>query len=423
MIKIFNFQFSIFNFIKHPLFSGSAIMIFGSNFVSFINYLFHLAMGRMLGPASYGELAALIALIGLLGMIPASMSLVIVKYVSSAKNEQEVNNLVSWLKSKVFQVSIVFCLIVLITSPIISSFLNITKNSYLFLIALSFLFSIQALLNRSILQGLLKFKEMVLSVLAENATKVFISVLLVFGGFQVGGAMLAFVISALLGWYITNFYLRYHSKKNPNLSPDVKSMMMFTVPVLIQSISVTSLYSSDVILVKHFFPSYDAGIYAALSMLGKIIFFGAGPIGAVMFPLVSQRKAKGQGYRKIFIYSFLVTALLAVSLSMIYWLFPHLAIKLLYGELYLGAAHLLVWFGIFISLFTLSSLLISYSLSLGRTSVVILPFIAAFAQIMLIWFFHQTLFEVILISIIVTALLLLSLLIYSGYLMRIKLWK
>ncbi len=71
--------------ITNPLFSGSAIMIFGSNFVSFINYLFHLVMGRMLGPASYGELAALIALIGLLGMIPASMSLVIVKYVSSAK--------------------------------------------------------------------------------------------------------------------------------------------------------------------------------------------------------------------------------------------------------------------------------------------------------------------------------------------------
>ncbi len=338
--------------IASPLFSGSAIMIIGSNAVSFINYLYHFVMGRMLGPTSYGELAALISLLGLLGIIPASVSLMIVKQVASAKNEQYVNNLISWFKTKIFRVALVFSIIILIAAPIIASFLKIQNMSYLILIAVSLLFSIQAGLNRSILQGLLKFKEMVYSILVENSSKLIISIFLVYIGLQVSGVMLAMVISTLLGLYVTNLYLNRGPSKSVNLSVDVKSMLTFIIPVSIQTIASTSLYSSDVILVKHFFSSHDAGIYAALSTLGKIIFFGAGPIGAVMFPLVSQRSAKGENYRKIFIYSLVATLVLSTGLLLLYWLAPVFTITLLYGNAYQEAKNLLVWFGIFISLFT-----------------------------------------------------------------------
>lgn len=388
-------------------------MVLGSNSVSAINYLYHLAMGRMLGPAGYGELASLISLIGLLGIIPASVSLMIIKYVASAKNEHEINSLVGWFKAKIFRASLVFFIAILAVSPLITSFLNINRVSYLILIAISFLFSLQAGLNRSILQGLLKFKEMVVSILVENSAKLIISIFLVYLGFQVGGVMTALVISALLGLYMTNLYLRYNPSGKIDSSPDVRSMMAFTIPVAIQTIATTSLYSSDLILVKHFFPAHEAGIYAALSTLGKIIFFGTGPIGAVMFPLVSQRNALGKPYKKIFLYSLLATLLLSLGVLSIYFWIPKLAIKLLYGSAYLEASTLLVWFGVFMSLFTFSSLLINYFLSLGKTRVVLLPAVAAFAQIILISFFHQSLLEVVTISTVVTALLLVSLLIYS----------
>lgn len=402
--------------IRHPLFSGSAIMIVGSNAVSFLNYLYHLGIGRMLGPSGYGELAALISFIGLLGVIPASLNLAIIKYISSTETDEERNNLIKWLKSKILAGSFIFFLLVLLLSPFLASFLKIPKLSYLILIAISFLFTIQSGLNRAILQGLLRFKDTVASILAENGIKLFLSILLVYLGFQVGGAMFALVISTLLGWYITNYYLKTNSSEAIKLSSSrIKSMLLFTIPVAIQSIATTSLYSSDVILVKHFFSSYDAGIYASLSTLGKIIFFGSGPIGAVMFPLVSQRSTRGQSYKRIFLYSFLTTAFIAIGILLIYWLFPRVAIGLLYGSAYLGASNLLVWFGIFITLFTFSSLLINYGLSLGKTSIVIMPLIAAVLQISLIWFFHQTLFSVIIVSIVILALLLISLLIHFTY--------
>lgn len=74
------------------------------------------------------------------------------------------------------------------------------------------------------------------------------------------------------------------------------------------------------------------------------------------------------------------------------------------------------------SLFTFSSLLINYSLSLGRTKVVLLPLFAALIQIVVISIFHQSLFQVITVSILVIALLFASLLIYLSF-GKGSLWK
>lgn len=399
--------------IANPLFSGSAIMILGSNSASVLNYLYHFIIGRMLSPGYYGELASLISVMGLLGIIPAALCLVIVKQISSAKDDEETLNLVKWFQTKIFIIAVIIAFFVLIASPFIASFLHINKISYFFLIVLTCLFSIQTAFNRSILQGVLKFKEMVVSLLTENVSKLLISILLIYLGFSVGGAMWAFVLSSLIGFYLTNIFLRIRNICETKIGPDIRQIIKFTIPVVVYSFSTTSIYSSDLILVKHFFSSHDAGIYASLSTLGKIIFFGTGPIGAVMFPLVSKRSATGKPHQKIFILSFLATLILALIILGIYFLIPEIAIKMLYGSAYLGAASLLVWFGLFISFFTLSSLIINYCLSLGNTRVVFLPLFASIIQIVAIYFFHQTLFTVILVSTLISALLLMSLLIYS----------
>lgn len=398
--------------IKNPLFSGSAIMIVGSNSASALNYLYHLIAGRLLGPSFYGELASLISVIGLFGIIPSALSLVIVKQISSAKNEAQVNSLIGWFKTKMFTASLVFSFLILISSPFISSFLKIHKISYLMLVSLSFLFSLQALFNRSILQGLLKFKEMVISILVENASKLLVSTLLILFGLAVNGAILAFVIASFLGFLLTNHYIRIKNKKRFHTVTNLKPMLILTVPVLIQSISTTSIYSSDVVLVKHFFSSHEAGIYASLSTLGKIIFFGAGPISTVMFPLVSRQSAKGENYKKVLIYSLIATAVFATAVCFFYWFAPKFAINLLFGSSYLEAYKLLIWFGIFMSLFTLSFLLINFGISLGKNGIVIFPLVFALMQIILIYLLHKTLFMVVVISIVVNALLLLTLLIY-----------
>ncbi len=408
--------------VLHPLFSGSAIMIIGSNATNVINYVYHFALGKLLGPAGYGELVALISVIGLLGVIPGSLNLVIIKYISAAKNRDEVIDLTNWLKNKTFKAALGLFVLIAAASPFIISFLHVSQNWYVFLIAASSFFSLPALVNRSILQGLLRFKAMIGSILIENTAKLILAVILIYIGFGIGGAIIGLTFAAIAGWYFSEVYLKHSKHKKSITVPNIRPMIFFAFPVMIQSFAITSLYSSDVVLVKHFFSSHDAGIYSAISTLGKIIFFGVGPIGSVMFPIVAGRHSRGENYKRVFVYSCFVTLLVSIAIPLLYWIFPSFVITLLYSSSYLEAKNLLFWFGLFMSLFTLSSLLINYCLSLGRTKVVLFPLFAALTQIVIIYIFHQSLFSVITASISVIALLLMSLLIYLSF-GKGSLWK
>ena len=401
--------------IRHPFFYGSATMIIGSNASNFLNYIYHLIMGRLLGPVSYGELATLLSLSGLLAIIPASFSLVITKYISSAHTNKDVESIIKWFDKKVFLAGGIAFLLIFLTSRYISSFLSIGNHLLITIVGAGFVFTLPLILNRSVLQGLLRFKQMVISILVESGLKLLLGAVLVYIGFSVGGALAGLIIAGFVGWLLSRWFISDYIRGGEAKLPILKPFVMYSISVLMYSIAMTSLYSSDLILVKHFLSSHDAGIYAALSTLGKIIFFGAGPIGAVMFPLVAQKQKKGGNYTTVFKYSFILTSIFALTILLVYWLQPAIAIKILYGSRYLEGVNLLVWFGIFMTFFTLSSLFITYNLSLGRIKVVILPSLAAVAQIVGIWIYHSDTMTIVSISILITALLLATLLIYSSY--------
>ncbi len=71
----------------------------------------------------------------------------------------------------------------------------------------------------------------------------------------------------------------------------------------------------------------------------------------------------------------------------------------------MAAAPLLFIMGLFIAFLTMSNLLVNFFLSIDLPRVVILPFIVAVLQIISIWFFHNSLSQVIMISTIETAIM------------------
>lgn len=397
---------------NHPLFSSSLIMILGSNMTNFINYLYHFIIIRLLTPANYGELATLIALLGFIGLIPGSLSLVIVKYVSSAKSRNEIQKLVHWLNHKVLILGLIIFTALILSSSTISRFIKIENQYLVILIGISFIFVLPTTLNRSVLQGLLRFKHIIVSILLENTTKLLLGVLLVYIGYSVGGAILGLVLAIIIGWIITRFFIRDYYIETGG-AVNIKPLLLFSIPVLAQSFSLTSLYSTDLMLVKHFFSAHDAGLYAAISKMGQIIFFGTGPIGVVMFPLISKRQSQGKSYHEIFFYSLVLTAVLSLAILLFYYIAPDFAINLFLGASYLEARNLLFVMGVFMSLFAVSSLFVSFNLSIGKSKVVMLPILAAIMQSICIFLFHDRLNTVITVSILICIVMLLGLILYS----------
>ena len=393
-------------------------MIVGSNFANFIAYIYHLVLGRLLGPAQYGNLAAILSVLGMFSTAFVFISLVIVKFVSAAK-KSELPGLFSWFSKKAFLISSIIGVLLLILTPYLSSFLHMDSNVIIFVGPVLFFFFL-SLTYRSFLQGILRFKQVVLITNAEFISRFLFGLIFVVIGLSVFGATLGIFLSSVVGYIMSRIFLKqFRLGGGKDQFGGGKEILTYAAPIFLISLAKNSIFSTDVILVKHFFASHDAGIYASLSTLGKIIFYGSGPISAVMFPIVSQRQSRKKGYVGIFFISLLITVGIAGVVLLIYWLLPELAVGVLYGEEFLSAAPNLVWFGLFMAIFALSSLTIGFYLARGKTNIVFLIVLAAIGQAVGIWLFHDSILTVIKVSIVSVSFLLASLLIYFGYELKI----
>lgn len=409
-------NFVIQKILKHPLFSGSFVLVGGSMIINVVNYFYHLLMGRVLGPVDYGVLASVYSILYIVSIIPSSASISIVKFISSAKDNKEKSEIYIAINRFVIRLALVLSVVMMFLSPFISRFLNISNSSIVLLIAPVLFFSLITLVNVSTSQGVLKFMGLVVPNFVSSVLKLVLGLALIWAGFSVLGAMWAVVIAALVSYLVSRRMIVAYidTKIKPN-NYNLKAFYKYSIPVLIQAFAFTSFFTIDVILVKHFFSPFDAGIYAALSTLGKIVFFASSPITAVMFPIVSGRYTKGEKYKKILLASIGATAIISFGVVFIYFLFPNIAISALYGKSYLSASSSLVWMGLFIAFYTVSYLLTNFFLSIGKTNIVYIPLIAVILQVVGIWIWHNSLLGVIQISLAVMAVVCLTLLGYLRY--------
>ena len=383
--------------------------------VNAINYLYHLLMGRILGPVDYGVLASLYSVIYLIGIVPISTSVAIVKFISSAKNQKEVFQIYISLKKFIFHLAIVVSVIFFLFSPFIAGFLRISNFWIVSLISVILFFMLITLVNQSTAQGLLKFSGSVIPNFISAVGKLGVGLLLIFLGYSVFGAIVGIVVAVILAYLYSYWFLGKIFQKRKSAVYKLKPFFIYSLPVLLQALAFTSLFTIDVILVKHFLTPFEAGIYAALSTLGKIIFFAASPITATMFPIISGRKTRGESYRKVFLASLGATAFVSAGIVFFYWLFPEIAIGVLYGQAYLSARAELVWMGIFILFYTLSYILVNFYLSLGKVKIVVFPLLVSLIQIPAIWIFHKSILQIIQISLFLSVILFLMLSAYLGY--------
>ncbi|PIU02401.1 hypothetical protein COT66_00375 [Candidatus Shapirobacteria bacterium CG09_land_8_20_14_0_10_49_15] len=403
----------------NKLIAGSLVMFSGTMVANVGNYIYHLLMGRMLGPVGYGELQSVISVAYLLFIFISALALTTTKFIAGLKGRGDqagIRWLFAVLNRKVLLAASVVLILTILGSPLAKNFLHLHSTLPIIFAGLLFLISALSSVNRAILQGLLRFKQIVQSHISETAFKVAAAVILVSLGWAVDGATLALVLASLVGlWTAFRFLkpLRHGRSSQPDLNK--KIFLQYGLPVFFFNLSFTSLFTNDIILVKHFFPAYEAGLYASLAVLGKIIFFATGAIPNVMFPMIVHRRSQGKKIKHLLLASLALLSIIAAAAVLVYWLFPKLMVRLLFGSDYLAIAPLLVWMAIFMSLYSLSYLLTSFSLSIEKTKVVFFGVAAALLQVTLIALFHQQLLQVVWISIGITGCLFLSLVVYSFY--------
>lgn len=403
--------------ITSEFFKASFWVFLASAFFNGGNYLYHLLMARMLGPKLYGILEGTISFLYILSVPFTTLTLVVVKFVSTYKGKGDTKSIAGffyYLRNKLLIYGLIGTIILLILSPLVISLLHLPSWHFPVLTALTFFIGLFSVLNKSVLQGLFKFFSFFVVNVVEIFSKIVLAIILVFLGHKALGAYFAIVASTLIG-YIIAFYFIKNEKLFRERYTEGGLVIKYSIPVFLTTLSTTSLFTTDVILARYFFPGVESGYYAALSVLGKIVFFAVWPISIVMFPMISERHARGGKYKHLLLISMTFTLVISSILIAIYYLLPDLMVSLLFGNKYLKIVPFVGIFAVFIGLYSLCALLSNFYLSLNKNIVSLLTLLGALTQIILISLFHDNLLQIIQMSIIANLVLLIFLLLYYPF--------
>jgi len=395
--------------------SGSLVMVAGSNLYNIGQFAYHSITGRLLGKAVYGDFASVISLLGLVGIIQLALSLTVVRFIARERNQKEVNNLVKWMDYWSIRIGILLASVIVLASSQIAAFLKISDTRAVILLAPIVFFFFATFTLRSALQGMLEFTKYVYVLLVEQGFKLVISALLILWGLALFGATAGLLLGVVASFFLARYYLRRQLRAKKGKMPNLGPIIAFSLPVFVQGLALTAMYTTDLLLVKHFFNPAAAGVYASLTVLGRVVFFGVSPITQVMFPIVTKRHTDGEPYKKVLYASLLLVLAFSVAVTVFYLLVPEIPILVLYGEGFLEGATLLPWFGLFMGLLGLSNMMTQFYLSVGKPKVISWFVLAAAAQAVLIILFHTSLLQVVQVSIASAGLLLVGLFVYFPY--------
>jgi len=405
---------------SHPLFKGSAIVFIGTMAANIGAYLYHLIVGRILGPAQYGELAALLSLSYILNVVSVMLQTVVTRFVAfhAAKGEYgDIRTLIIRLAGLLTAAGAIVLLLLTVAAPFIARFLNIKDSAVVYLLFSGVTLSMLSVVLTSVLQGLQRFATGM--VIANIVSVLRLVAGVTAAGFGVTATVGAGVGAGVITLIVTLIPLRtILMTKQQSSTFKISSLFSASLATFVAVLGISVMNSQDVVFVKHFFPSLHSGWYAALSTMGKIIFFASSSIMYVLLPVVTERVAKGKHTRGLVYGSIGIVSVLSGAITIGFFIFPTLALQLLYGSAFIAAAPYLGLFGIFSSLYTISYTIVMALVGLGKTTCWILLIAAAVLQDILLSIFHQSIASVIWVNISVVGALVVALLVYYRHIVK-----
>jgi O-antigen/teichoic acid export membrane protein len=409
---------SVIKQLKNPIVFSSIIVFIGSMISNFFAYLYHLVLGRILGPVGYGELAALISVLYILGIPTITVQTMLIKYFAIYKAKGEIGKshtlFMKTTKNLTYFLIIISVLIVL-TSPLITNFLHLSSPIIIIWLCLFFIFSTLTIVNVSVLQGYQMFIWVAIFTVIPVALKLFISIPFAYLGVQ--WAMFASGIAAFIS-YILYFLPIKFIFKIPATSIDLtkKHIIKFSIPTLLTVLGTTSMYSADIILAKHFLPSVEAGIYSAVAILGKIIFFASSAITLVVYPMISEKVVKKINTENLVKMALGLVGLISFGITILYFLYPSMIVKNLFGKSFFDSIPFMGSFGIFISFYSIAQCLAMINLAQNKTYCGLVAMISSIVQIVIILFLHSSIQTIIYVNLLISIMFLLGeIIIYIFY--------
>lgn len=377
------------------------------------NYLYNLALGRILGPELFADAALLITFLLIVSFIAMTFQLATAKF-SVLFEEKDFTNFMNLSYKYAVAVGLLFGILLIVFAKDLQDIFN-TQSHLMFTffgigIPIYFMMSV----NRGVFQGKKKFDNLAVTYQGEMISRLLITLVLLYVLSIHSSILVAIgiVISFVFGLIPFKTKKIAIFKKHTLSKVHSKHVTRFFILTAFYELTQIIINNSDILLVKHYFDEYEAGLYASLALIGRVVYFVAWMFVMLLLPKVVQKQKDREEHTSILLKYVLYITILATTIVLGCYLFPEFAIKIMFGSDYISIAPLLWKYAIATSLFAISNIFAYYFLSLDRYIPVILSGVLGISQIAFIMLFHNSLIEVVQMQIIAMSLLLTVQLIY-----------
>lgn len=382
---------------KNALLKNSFIIFAGSSAINLGNYFYYLFLGRKLGPEDFGVFASLISLLTLISIPGATIQIFSTKIAAKygEKNQARLNYFIRSFFWYFLAISLLLTILLNLFSGYIARFLNINSRGLILTLSFSFLFFLFIPLLRGIVAGLHRFKFLSFSSALETVFKLLLGISLVIFGFKVYGAIIGIIASSFFSILLLIYYLKFIFIHPPKNHLKFKKQLFSLAPIFLASLIFNMFYTIDMILVKHYFPDKEAGLYGALAKIGMMIFFLGGFISAVLLPMISRKYENKENTLPLLGQAFLMVAILISGCLIIYYFFSGIIIKILFGSSYLVIQWGIFWMGLVMSALLLISILMNYFMAVHNFKFLYIFLIGIVLEFLMIIALHNSLEQVI----------------------------
>ncbi len=364
---------------KNEFFLGGIFLTSSSYAGHLMNYIFSFLTGRTLGPQGYAEIVTLFSYT-LIATVPISvLSTFLIQKISSAQRNQNLYVLtlenLFWQKIKRWWLMIIPFIAITPFLPSITNLSALASWSLLPLIILSLL----ATFYGAALQGLKLFLAISLIGIVATFLKLMGAVSVILGIDGIATIIFFLIFSNLFLFYascsvITRFLQKATKTKPKYINKRIVEVFKNKQFIIIfaSTLALTLFNNIDIVVVKKFFTSHEAGIYASWSLFAKIILYFLSPLISISFVFFASNKHSNSQTRTLHLSLALLFAVGLVSF-LFYTYSGTFIINSLFGKKFIGVVQYLSQASIFGTLYAGISFINSYFLAKNSIFALILP--------------------------------------------------
>ncbi len=404
-------------FKARPLLVSSLLFFASTTLVNLGNYVFNLMLGRQLGPSMFADLSLIVTFMLVLTFATTTITTTTARFAATYSSSDDMHQLAalrSWLQRWVLLIGILLLLSLVLGAAPLATLFHMHSSLPFIILGVGMPIFFLLAVDRGILQGCARFGQLSWSNQAEMWMRLLGALFFVALGLSVIGATWALTLSFGVAWLVALSARKGLPKAVTPLSAIERSKITrYFGPVVIGLIGQIIINNSDVLIVKSYYAANPAGLYAALALIGRMVFFATWSIVMVMFPLAAKKHQQGESSRSLLWLSVAVIAIISTLIIVATALFPEPVVNILFGHAYLPIAPLLWLYALATAFYALANVVATYHLSLGNGRGNLFVLLAGIAQIVGLLLFHQTLFTVVLVQVCIMAALFCGLLVWD----------